>query len=321
MRRHTVFQFKPCLKGLKAYLAGDFNNWGGYNFDPEGMYEMELDEKDLYYKVSVPLGRGIYRYLYVLEHPDGSLEWFVDPENPDIDEMTFYNETALVSKIKLPLASTPKGRKVEGRIIKDDGRRSPKGWKMEAYRKSSSDLKMMANRAILDEGGYFSLKLAEVPISEGGYWIWCESPSGMEDEGCEEFHDVWMEIEGLKGDLSIQPVDVHYTYEMREPPDGKAFSLEFDLPLSFICAPYLHAEGVFYEVELFRLLNGSDWRWTSEGILSKEKDRSISFIFDNVKGSFSKGKITKGRYWVRHRLSVEGSPWRMGSKFRKISFL
>ncbi|MCX5801613.1 MAG: glycogen-binding domain-containing protein [Candidatus Eisenbacteria bacterium] len=89
----VIFQYEaPAARQVN--LAGSFNNWGGTQgggrFDPN-IDPMSSDEKGIW-SIYVPLPPGRYQYKFVVDQ----VRWEKDPNNPDIENETGYQNTFLV---------------------------------------------------------------------------------------------------------------------------------------------------------------------------------------------------------------------------------
>jgi 1,4-alpha-glucan branching enzyme len=91
--RGVLFQYEaPAARQVN--LAGSFNNWGGTQgggrFDPN-IDPMSSDEKGVW-SIYVPLPPGRYQYKFVIDQ----IRWEKDPNNPDIENETGYQNSLLV---------------------------------------------------------------------------------------------------------------------------------------------------------------------------------------------------------------------------------
>jgi len=69
----VVFNYKADGKGLKIYLAGNFNDWKPDN--PQ--FLMKDDDGDGIWSITVKLAPGTYQYKYVIDS-----KWTQDPYGP-----------------------------------------------------------------------------------------------------------------------------------------------------------------------------------------------------------------------------------------------
>ena len=91
--RGVIFQYEaPAARQVN--LAGSFNNWGGTQgggrFDPN-IDAMSSNETGVW-SIYVPLPPGRYQYKFVIDQ----VRWEKDPNNPDIENETSFQNSLLV---------------------------------------------------------------------------------------------------------------------------------------------------------------------------------------------------------------------------------